>query len=40
MNIQEEIEKYIATQPEAKRSEMQQLHRMILAVMPGCKLWF
>ena len=40
MNIQEEIEKYITSQPEPKRSDMQELHRMILQVLPGCKLWF
>lgn len=40
MNIRDEIKKYIATQPEAKRTEMQQLHRIILGSMPGCKLWF
>jgi hypothetical protein len=40
MNIEEQIEKYIADQPEPKRSDMQALHRIILEVMPGCKLWF
>lgn len=40
MNIQKQIQEYIAAQPEPKRSEMQQLHRMILALMPACKLWF
>ena len=40
MNVQEQIKEYIATQPEPKRSEMQQLHRMILALMPTGKLWF
>ena len=40
MNTQEQIEKYIASQPEPKRTEMQQLHHMILALMPPCKLWF
>ena len=40
MNVQEQIKKYIASQPESKRSDMQELHRMILALMPGCKLWF
>jgi hypothetical protein len=40
MNIREQIKKYIADQPESKRSDMQALHRMILQVMPGCKLWF
>ena len=40
MNIQEQIKAYIATQPEPKRSELQQLHHIILALMPACKLWF
>ena len=40
MNPQTQIKQYIATQPEPKQSEMQQLHRMILAWMPACKLWF
>src|SRR3979411_310947 len=40
MNIQEQIKKYIANQPEPKRSDMQALHRIILQVMPACKLWF
>jgi hypothetical protein len=40
MNLQKRIKEYIATQPEPKRSEMQQLHHIILALMPTCKLWF
>lgn len=40
MNVKEQIEKYITSQPEPKRSDMQELHRIILEVMPGCKLWF
>lgn len=40
MNIQEQIKEYITSQPEPKRSEMQELHRIILQVMPECKLWF
>ena len=40
MNIQEQIKKYIAAQPEPKRSDMQALHRIILQVSPACKLWF
>ena len=40
MNIQRQIEKYIASQPEPKRSDMQALHRIILEVMPACRLWF
>ena len=40
MNVQEQIKEYIAVQPEPKRSDMQELHRIILEVMPACKLWF
>ena len=40
MTVQKQINDYIAAQPEPKRSEMRQLHRMIAALMPGCKLWF
>jgi hypothetical protein len=40
MNIKEQIKEYIAGQPEPKRSDMQELHRNILQVMPACKLWF
>lgn len=40
MGIQEQIEKYITGQPEPKSNDMQALHRVILEVMPACKLWF
>jgi len=40
MNIQEQIEAYIASQPEPKRNDMQTLHLHILQLLPGCKLWF
>ena len=40
MNVEEQIKNYISSQPEPKRSEMQELHRFILQVLPGCKLWF
>src|SRR5580693_6050934 len=40
MNVQKQIQDYIASQPEPKRSEMQTLHQRILKVLPGCKLWF
>jgi len=40
MSVQEQIKKYITSQPEPKRSDMQELHRIILKVMPACKLWF
>jgi hypothetical protein len=40
MNVKEQIKQYITSQPEPKRSDMQELHRIILETMPGCKLWF
>jgi len=40
MNVEKQIKEYIAAQPEPKHGEMQQLHQMVLALMPGCKLWF
>ncbi len=40
MNVQEQITAYINGQPEPKRSEMEALHRLILQIMPACKLWF
>lgn len=40
MNVEEQIKKYITSQPEPKRSEMQELHQHILQVLPKCKLWF
>ena len=40
MSVQEQIKGYIASQPEPKRSDMQQLHQRALQLMPACKLWF
>jgi hypothetical protein len=40
MNIKEQIKQYIASQPEPKRGDMQELHQHILEVLPKCKLWF
>lgn len=40
MNLEKQIKEYIASQPEPKRSEMQQLHQILLELMPAAKLWF
>ena len=40
MNVQEQIKKYITSQTEPKRSDMQALHQFILQALPKCKLWF
>jgi len=40
MTVQEQIKKYISGQPEPKRSNMEELHRIILQLLPECKYWF
>ncbi|TSJ42088.1 DUF1801 domain-containing protein [Fluviicola chungangensis] len=40
MNTTDQIQAYIASQPEPKRGEMQTLHERILRLSPGCRLWF
>ena len=40
MNVQAQIDEYLASHPEPKRSEMKELHARVLNIMPRCKLWF
>ena len=40
MNIQDQIKKYIDSQPEPKRVDIEVLHKRILEALPKCKLWF
>jgi hypothetical protein len=40
VNVHEQIEKYIAGQPEPKRGDLRELHRLTLQVSPECRLWF
>jgi hypothetical protein len=40
VNVQSQIKEYLTSQPEPKRSDMQELHRIIRKIMPGCRLWF
>lgn len=40
MNVQDQIDSYIASQPEPKRSDLQSLHQLSLQVLPGCRVWF
>ena len=40
MDVAEQIETYIASQPEAKRTDLGELHQRTLQVSPGCKLCF
>lgn len=40
MNIQKQINEYIATHSDQKRSDLQELHHLMLELMPDSKLWF
>ena len=40
MNVKAQIKDYITSQPEPKRSDLQELHSIILKIKPACKLWF
>ncbi len=40
MDIKTQIKEYINSQPEPKKSEMQELHILILQLMPKCKQWY
>lgn len=40
MNVIEQINEYITSQPEAKRKDMHELHRVIMEMKPDCQLWF
>ncbi|MES2812743.1 MAG: DUF1801 domain-containing protein [Bacteroidota bacterium] len=40
MSVEKQITEYITSQPEPKRSEMQELNRIILEILPAGKLWF
>ncbi len=40
MNVKDQIKKYIASQTEFKANEMLELNKIILQILPKCKLWF
>ena len=40
MKIQDQIKEYIANQPEPKRTDIKDLHKRILQILPKCRLWF
>ena len=40
MTTQKQIKEYIATLPEQKRNDVQELHSIILDLVPKCKFWF
>lgn len=40
MSVKTQIRDYVASIPEAKRADIEELHRAVLALEPECKLWF
>jgi hypothetical protein len=40
MTVKAQIKEYIASQPEAKRNDMLELHGIIQKLVPKSKLWF
>ena len=38
--VQEQVDNYINSQPEVKRSDMQEIHQLMHKVLPEGKLWF
>lgn len=40
MKVEDQINEYITTQPEPKRTDLETLHQRILQVLPDSKLWF
>lgn len=40
MTIQDQIQEYISSLPESKRSDIQELHNLILGLIPESQLWF
>lgn len=40
MNIETQIAEYINSQPEAKRIDIETLHKQLVQLLPNSKLWF
>lgn len=40
MNVQEQIDNYIADQVPSKREDLQILHEILLRISPNCKRWY
>jgi hypothetical protein len=39
MDVPEQVEAYLASQPGPKQADLRRLHADILAEFPGCRLW-
>ncbi|MEP9361220.1 DUF1801 domain-containing protein [Sphingomonas sp. KR3-1] len=40
MDVREEIERYVAGQPEPKQGDLRALHALVLRMLPSGRLWF
>src|SRR5215469_8762446 len=40
MDVAEQVEAYLASQPGPKQADLRRLHAHMLAEFPGCRLWF
>jgi Domain of unknown function (DU1801) len=40
MDISDQVEDFLARQPEPKQADLRQLHAHMLASFPECRLWF
>ena len=40
MDIAEQVETYLAGQPEPKQTDLRELHAHLLTAYPGCRVWF
>jgi hypothetical protein len=40
MDVPEQVEAYLASQPEPKQTDLRELHAYMLAEFPHCRLWF
>ena len=40
MDVPEQVEAYLAGQPEPKQADLRRLHAHMLAEFPECRLWF
>lgn len=40
MTVEEEIQDYFTSLSDPKRKDLEELHHIILDMMPSCKLWF
>ncbi len=40
MEIAEQVEAYLGSQPQPKQAELRELHAFVLTAFPECRLWF